>query len=419
MTTMDVPLPEQRRAVPIWLLVMITISGTLAMHMFVPALPYAAHHFSTDMATMQMTISLYIIGLAVGQLFYGPLSDAFGRRPLVMIGLAVYTVAGLAAAFAGNVHQLIAARLLQALGGCAGLVLGRAIVRDTAKSDKAVRQLALMNLMTMVGPGLAPVIGGAVSAAFGWRGIFALLTMLGATALVMTWRLLPETGRPTGRFSPAILVNDYKSLLRSPLFIGFAFGGSCATTSMYGFIATAPVILTVQLHRPLHELGYYLALLIFGMSIGNALTSRLVGRISIHRLLLSGNLLSVLSALSFLFTAISAHLTLAGTMGLMFFFTMGAGISSPAALTKAVSVNPKLVGSAAGLYGFTQMVVGATCTSIGGLGSNHALTVATVLATAAVLGQVSFWIALAQERAAAARAGRAIRHEQSGQILRG
>jgi DHA1 family bicyclomycin/chloramphenicol resistance-like MFS transporter len=405
--------PDKRQSPPTWLLVMITISGTLAMHMFVPALPYAAQHFSTSMATMQMTISLYIIGLAVGQLFYGPLSDAYGRRPLLMIGLALYAVAGLAAAFAGDVHQLIAARLLQALGGCAGLALGRAIVRDTAQSDTAVPRLALMNLMMMIGPGLAPLIGSAVSSAFGWRGIFVLLAVLGLIALLAAWRLLPETGRPSGKFSPAILVKDYKSLLGSPLFVGYALGGSCATTAMYGFIATAPFILTIQLHRPLHEVGYYLALLIFGMSIGNALTSRLIRSMSIQRLLLSGNVLSVISALLFLLTTIGEHLTLGGTMMLMFFFTMGAGISSPAALTKAVSVNPALVGSAAGLYGFTQMAVGAVCTSMAGLGNNPAMTVAIVLTAAAVLAQVSFQIALARERAAAARTAPADQHGQA------
>jgi DHA1 family bicyclomycin/chloramphenicol resistance-like MFS transporter len=156
--------------------------------------------------------------------------------------------------------------------------------------------------------------------------------------------------------------------------------------------------------------GYYLALLIFGMSIGNALTSRLMRTVPIPKLLLSGNVLSVISALLLLFTVISGHLTLAGTVALMFFFTMGAGISSPAALTKAVSVNPALVGSAAGLYGFTQMAVGAACTSMAGLGSNPAMTVAIVLAAATILAQVSFQIALAQERAAGTRVQSAIQH---------
>ena len=398
---------ERRAGPPIWLLVMITITGTLAMHMFVPALPYAAHDLDTSIGAMQMTIGLYIVGLAVGQLFYGPLSDAFGRRPMLMIGLGLYTVAGLAALCAGSVHQLIAARLMQALGGCAGLALGRAIVRDTARSEKAVRQLALMNLMMMIGPGFAPLIGGAVSSLFGWRAIFVVLTALGAITLVLTWRLLPETGKPTGVMSPKVLLNDYKQLLSSPIFVGFTLGGGCSTTSVYSFIAAAPFILTMQLHRPLHEVGFYLALLIFGMSLGNVLTSRLVGKISMQRLLLGSNILSLVAAILFLLSVVLGQLTLVGTMVLLIVYTTGAGMSSPAALSKAVSVNPKLVGSAAGLYGCTQMAVGAVCTSMVALGANPALTVAVVLAVAATLGQLSFWLALTKERALPAEARQA------------
>src|SRR3954454_23593720 len=145
---------------PLWLLVLITLSGTLAMHMFVPALPSAAVDLGASVAAMQTTISLYILGLAFGQLVYGPLSDRFGRRPTLMLGLALYTAAGLAATLAPGVGALIAARLVQALGGCAGLVLGRAMVRDTAEAKDAVRRLALLTLMMMAGPGVAPLIGG-------------------------------------------------------------------------------------------------------------------------------------------------------------------------------------------------------------------------------------------------------------------
>jgi DHA1 family bicyclomycin/chloramphenicol resistance-like MFS transporter len=394
-----------RPAPPIWLLVLITISGTLGMHMFVPALPYAARDLGASIGAMQMTISLYIVGLAAGQLFYGPLSDALGRRPMLMAGLAVYAVAGLAAALAPGLDSLLAARLVQALGGCAGLALGRAIVRDTAQSDKAVRQLALMNLMMMIGPGLAPIVGGAISAALGWRAVFWVLAALGASVLVFAWRLLPETGSPRGSFSVRILIQDYKSLLGSPKFAGFALGGGCTTTSIYGFIATAPFIFATQLHRPLHEVGLYLGFLIFGMSLGNILTSRLIRKVSMARLLLTGNALCMVGAVTLLVTILLERLSLGSTLFLMFLFTCGAGMASPIALTKSVSVYPKLVGSAAGLYGFTQMAVGAACTSFVALGHNPALSAATVLTVSAVLGQFGFLVALGRERAERLDAG--------------
>ena len=163
--TISATFPLVRRSAPLWLLVLVTFSGTLAMHMFVPALAIAGRDLRVDAATIRVTISVYIFGLAVGQLVVGPLSDVFGRRPTLLAGFALYTLGGFVATVAPNVGVLIAARLVQAAGGCAGLLLGRAIVRDTAGSNDAVRRLALMSLMTMVGPGLAPLIGGLLGAA--------------------------------------------------------------------------------------------------------------------------------------------------------------------------------------------------------------------------------------------------------------
>jgi DHA1 family bicyclomycin/chloramphenicol resistance-like MFS transporter len=387
-----------RKTAPIWLLVLITLSGTMAMHMFVPALPYAGTELGASVGEMQMTISVYIVGLAVGQLFYGPVSDALGRRPMLMMGLALYAAGGLVAALAPQVRLLVAARLVQALGGCAGLALGRAIVRDTVQSDKAVRQLALMNLMTMMGPGLAPVAGAAIAATLGWRAIFWALAAFGAVTLVLTWRLLPETGSPAGRFSAGRVLQDYRALLRSRAFQGFAFGGACTTTSIYAFIAAAPFIFTRELHRPLHEVGIYLGVLMLGMALGNLLTGRLIRRLPMQRLLLVGNGLSVASAGVLLLTIALGHLSVATTLALMFGFTCGAGMASPAALTRSISVDPQRIGSAAGLYGFAQMAIGAICTSFASVGDNPALTAAAVLLVATALGQVAFWIAIASER---------------------
>ena len=180
---------------PLWLLTLITFSGTLAMHIFVPALPEAARDLGASIGGMQMTVSVYILGLAVGQLAYGPLSDRFGRRPVLMAGLVLYALAGLAAAFAPDVHSLIVARLLQALGGCAGLVIGRAIVRDTALPQEAARRLAMMNLMVAIGPGAAPIVGGVLASSLGWRSIFFALALLGIVNLLFSWRLLPKARR--------------------------------------------------------------------------------------------------------------------------------------------------------------------------------------------------------------------------------
>ncbi|MCJ9711888.1 Bcr/CflA family efflux MFS transporter, partial [Bordetella hinzii] len=243
---MNTPVPR----VQLWMLAVFTFSGTLAMHIFVPALAMAGKDLGASNASMQMTVSLYILGLAGGQLIYGPLSDRFGRRPVLMGGLVVYTLAGLAAALAPGAHALIAARLFQALGGCAGLVLARAIVRDTAADNSAAKRLALMNMMVMISPALAPLAGSFLAATLGWRSILAVLCLLGVGNLLLAWRKLPETLAQAAPLTPARLLRDYGALFRSRRFVGYTLGGGCATTSMYAFVASAPFIFIEQLHRP-------------------------------------------------------------------------------------------------------------------------------------------------------------------------
>ncbi|OZI77877.1 multidrug effflux MFS transporter [Bordetella genomosp. 12] len=392
------PIPR----VQLWMLAVFTFSGTLAMHIFVPALAMAGKDLGASNASMQMTVSLYILGLAGGQLLYGPLSDRFGRRPVLMGGLALYTLAGLAAVLAPDAHALIAARLFQALGGCAGLVLARAIVRDTAADNSAAKRLALMNMMVMISPALAPLLGSFLAATLGWRSILALLCLLGVANLLLAWRKLPETLAQAAPLTPARLLRDYGALFRSRRFVGYTLGGGCATTSMYAFVASAPFIFIDQLHRPEHEVGVYLAILVSGVWLGNAVCGRLLNVIPIDRLLMGGNLLSAISVLTLLACVLAGVMNTTLIMVLMFVFCVGAGACSPAALTLAMSVNPQVIGSASGLYGCTQMAIGAICTSLAGLGASPLRAAVLVIAGACVLSQLALRMAQSRREPAAA-----------------
>jgi DHA1 family bicyclomycin/chloramphenicol resistance-like MFS transporter len=392
--------PLRSVAPPLWVLVVITVVGTLGMHMFVPALPDAARSFGVGSAAVQATISVYILGLAFGQLIYGPLSDALGRRPLLLTGMALYTLGGVAALCAPTAQTLIAARLVQALGGCAGMALGRAMVRDTSHPGDVVRALALLNLMMMMGPGMAPVLGSGLVAWGGWRAVLVALTAAALLALVLTWRLVPETGQPTGKVSLRGLARDYGALLRAPPFMGFALGGGCATTSVYAFIAAAPFIITEQLHRPVHDVGLALGMVMLGMAVGNALTRRLALSVPLDRLLVGGNALSVVCAVVFLGLELTGQLTLVSAVATMMVFVIGSGLASPAALSKTLAVPAQQVGAAAGLYGFSQMALGAVFTTLVGLGDNPAMAAAVVLLGAAVCGQLCVQWGLWRQRRA-------------------
>jgi MFS transporter, DHA1 family, multidrug resistance protein len=386
---------SRRLTPPLWLLVLVTFSGTLAMHMFVPALPAAAHDLRTTSAAAQMTITMYVLGLAIGQLVYGPLSDRYGRRPTLIAGLMLYTAAGMVCLLAPNVHVLIAARFAQALGGCAGLLLARAIVRDTADAHSTLRRLAMLSLITMVGPGLAPLLGGVIAAMFGWREVLVCFVALGLIGLATSWQLLPETLSPRDpQAPPSRLSADYLALLRSPEFVGCVIGGGCATTGFYAFIAAAPFLFVEQLHQPVEAVGIYLCVLILGISTGNFIASRLVGRVSVDTLMVSANAISLICALFLLADVLLFGLDTTRIVAGMFLYCAGAGMCSPAVSTKAMSLNPQVSGSAAGLFGFAQMAIGALCTLLAALGNDHGFSAIVVMVGAGVLGQAAFWVSI-------------------------
>ena len=385
---------SSRRFAPLWLLALIDLSGTLSMHMFVPALPDTARSLGVSSAAVQTTIGVYFLSLALGQLILGPLSDALGRRPLLLTGLGLYVLGSVAAMLASSVSALLVARSLQAFGGSAGMTLGRAMVRDTHTADEAVRTLALLSLLTMAGPAIAPLIGSGLVELSGWRAVFAALVLMGVVTLALSWRMAPETVEPTGRVSACGLREDYVALLRSPAFVAFAVGGSCATTSMYAFVVAAPFIITGQLQHSLHAVGFALAMMMVGVGIGSALTRRLALRVGVDRLLLSGTTVSVLSASTFLGLALAGHLTLELLVGLVLLFALGVGVASPAAMAKVLSVDPRRVGSSAGLYGFVQMALGALFSIVVGWGSNPAVASAGLLFGATVVAQGCIRVAL-------------------------
>ncbi len=384
---------------PLWLLALATLSGTLAMHMFVPALPQAAQDLNASAGAMQMTISVYVFGLAIGQPIYGPLADRWGRRPVLMAGLLLYTVAGVVSGLARDIDTMLIARTLQALGGCAGLVLGRTMVRDTAEAQEATRRLALMNLMVTLGPILSPVLGSLVAVAWGWRMIFVALTLAGCVTMLCAWRWLPETLGAEAPASAAELSRHYVSLLGSPAFVGFALGGACATTSMYAFLSSAPFIFTQELGRPVHEVGLYLTLLTSGVWLGNMVTSRIAHRVDARKLTFGANGLGLTATFVLLSASGTGHLNIGVAVACLILFSFGAGIAAPIALTRAISVNPRAIGSASGLYGSLQMGVGALCTALAGLGHGTALAAAAVMAVASLVAQGAFWVAWRASRA--------------------
>jgi MFS transporter, DHA1 family, multidrug resistance protein len=392
------PLRGRARA-PFLLLVAMTACGTLGMHVIIPALPATAHALGMSIGTAQLTITLYLIGLAIGQLLYGPVSDRFGRRPVLLVGLSLFTGASVVTALAPNASVLIAARILQSVGGCAGLVLGRAAVRDGATADKAAGQLALLTLVMAMVPAIAPAIGGFLTAYIDWRASYVLLAAFGGATLVACGLLMPETFTPRGGASGRSMVTAYVRLLRSRRFLGYAVGGACSTTAFYGFMSASPFILEGLLHQSTQRVGLYYLLLMGGVAAGSFGANRVAGRVPVRTALRIANGVGIFGAALFALADLCGFVSVATVVGPVCLFMVGAGMASPFALAGSVSVNPQAIGAASGMYGFVQMGYGMLCTVVVEMWHPGAVyPVATVLLGSALLGQAAMSMAVRAER---------------------
>jgi MFS transporter, DHA1 family, multidrug resistance protein len=306
----------------------------------------------------------------------------------------LFTFAGIATAIAPGALTLVAARILQSIGACAGLVLGRAIVRDSATPDRAAAQLAMLTLVMSAAPAIAPVLGGYATAWFGWRAAFALLALVGAVTLVLAVLLLPETNRAQPPPRSSVLFSSIR-LFRSRAFCGYVLGGAFTTTSFYAFMAASPFILVDLLHEPTERVGLYYLLLMVGVAAGSLTANRIAGRIRVQVALRVANSFAIVGAALFMLADLTGILTVTMVIAPIVLFMVGAGMASPFALSGAVSVNPHAIGAASGLYGFTQMAYGAFCTVIVETWNpGSVLTVAVVLLGSAVAGQVALSLAV-------------------------
>jgi DHA1 family bicyclomycin/chloramphenicol resistance-like MFS transporter len=385
------PLLSKRRRAPFWLLAAVTATGTLAMHILIPVLPLAAADFSVSRRAIQQAITLYLFGIAGGQLLYGPVSDRFGRRPTLIAALILYIAAGAVAGWAATIGTLLIARVLQAVGGCGGLVLGRAIVRDSAGRGEATSRMALLTMVQSLAPGVGPAVGGFLGAWFGWRSIFVMLVALGLVTLAGVVLAMPETtaARRSGR-----MLRGYPQLLRSRTFCGYLFGGAFTSTTFFAYLTASPFIFTDMLHRPATEVGLYYLVVLAGVPIGSFGSSRLARRVPSVLLLRATSAIALTGAALFFAVAAIGNLTVVTVLGPMILFSVGVGAASPVAITAAISTDPQLIGAASGLYGFMQMANGALCTLMVGLiPADPAFAAATVLLAGLLLGQSFFLLA--------------------------
>ena len=341
------------------LLAAVTALAFCALHMVVPALPLLAGVFDDSPARVQLILSLYLAGIAAGQLVYGPLSDRFGRRPVLIAGLAMFLFGTGLCGIAPELDFLILGRVLEGLGACAGVVLARAIIRDVYERDAAARGLALVMMTMTLAPAASPAVGAVLLEWIDWRAIFVLLGGLGAIVFVATLIRLGETNRHPARLDFAGMVGAYALLLRTPGFVVFAVCSACTSASWFTFIASAPHLLVDILGEPPSTYGLMILLPMATYMVGNAIAARFALRFGSLNLLLWGRLVAFSGAavLTVWFIALGA-----GVWALFLpiaFAEIGDGLSQPSVMAAALSIHPRIAGTASGLMGFLQMTTAA------------------------------------------------------------
>ncbi len=377
---------------PLVVLVAVSALQPFAINVLAPATPGLARSLATDYATVQLTLTLYLVTVAATQLVVGPISDRIGRRPCILAGIGLFGVGSLLGALAESIETLLLARVVQAAGGGTCFALARAVVRDTASRDRAASMLGYLTMAMVVAPMVAPLVGGFLDRHFGWRSIFVVMVALAAAVAAAAAALLHETAARHEGAGLASLFRGYPDLLRNRSFLGYTLALSSTTAAFFAFVAGAPFVVVEVMGASPDVYGVYFLFNAGTYMVGNFLTGRFGQRIGSERLTRYGLYLSVASGVS----AVLCMLVLPWTPAALFLPLMlngiGNGLTVPGGTAAALSVRPDLAGTAAGLVGATQLGLGALAAVI--VGSLVTLAPAALvwgILTCILLG----WIALA------------------------
>ena len=374
------------------LLTTLVALGPLSTDLYLPALPTLASVFATDAARVQLTLSVFLAGFACGQLFYGPLSDRFGRRPVLLGGLLVYFLASLACVFASDIEMLIVARFVQALGACAGPVLGRAIVRDVWGASESARVIAYIGGAMAIAPLLGPTLGGFLTVLFGWQANFVLLALFSGVQCIAIARLLVESNvrcDPTAT-RPRRIAENFGKLIADRRYVGYLLTFSFSYAALFAFISGSSFVLSERFGLSPQVYGMCFGVVVAGYLIGSLISGRLVRRFGSDWLVVAGAWLGACAGLTMWGLELSSLQHIAAILGPMFFCTLATGLVMPNCIGRALAPYPDMAGSASALMGFAQMSIAALV----GVGVGHGLSegggaLAAAVATCTVLAPLS------------------------------
>ena len=370
----------------------LTAMGPLAIDMYLPALPTIARDLGTSAASVQVSLAVYFVGIAFGQAFYGPLSDRWGRKPALYFGLTVFVLASAGCAVADSPRTLIVFRFVQALGGCAPLVVPRAVVRDYFDQRGSVRMLSVLILVMGLAPILAPLIGGQLLVNFGWRSIFWLLGAYGAAWLTIVIGFLPESLPPERRSRQPLgaVLGVYGRLLRDRVYVGYVITGGMIFAGLLAYISGSPFVFIELFGVPPERYGLFFGTNAIGIITASQINRWLANRLDADRIVRAILPVSMGAGLLLLADASTGFGGFAGILVPLFVFIACHGFIMPNTTALAMAPHGAVAGSASALLGTLQFVLGATAGAlVGALGNGTAVPLAAVVAGCGVLAFVT------------------------------
>lgn len=360
--------PRSSATIVVLLTALVAI-GPVSTDLYLPSLPLLGESLSANVSQTQLTLSIFIAGFAVGTLFYGPVSDRIGRRPTLLMGMVLFTGASFACAFAATIEQLIVLRFIEALGGCAGAVLSRAVVRDLFAREDAARVMSYMAGAMALAPALAPIIGGWVHVAFGWRGQFYALGLLGAGLTIAAIFLLGETNRHLNPLAtnPTRLVRNVAQLLKHRAFLGFALTSGFSYGGLFSFISGGAFVVIGVLGVAPENFGFLFIFVAGGFVSGALIGGKLTKRVGILGMMTAGVWIGLAAGcigLALALLGVTAIPAVIAPVSMVFF---ACALVFPNATAGALGPFAEMAGTASSVASCIQMAMGAAVGALVGV----------------------------------------------------
>jgi len=340
---------------------LLVVLSPLTLALYGPSMPAIAIALETTPAMVQQTLTVYLIAFALAQFVYGPLSDRFGRRPVVIAGLSIYVAGCILAGQSRSIEVMLFARVLEGIGACAGSASSRAIVRDTHTGAPAARIMSIIGMGLAVAPAVGPVLGGYMQVWFGWQSIFLVLSVAGAVVLLVVAVGLPETNSAPNRSAThmAGMAHNYGALLGNRRYLGYVALLACTSAGTYNYVALSPFLLINTLGLTPAQFGWTPAVLMAPYLVTSGIAAHLLGRVDAEAFVRIGCGVATLGALLLCGVVQAGFVTLPSIILPMILWMVGIALLTPGATVGALAPFPTFAGSAAALMGFAQMAAGA------------------------------------------------------------